>query len=443
MKDVALPPLLVEPGPDGLTVAAIQKRGVPLFHVRLSLPAGAACDPRGKAGLAQFTADLLRRGTQRRDAHGVDAMIEGMGAQLSVDVSLDECALGLTVPAELSAAAVDALLEVALLPSFPEAEVTQTRRRALAALQADLDDPGTVAARAAIAVGYGEDHPYGHPASGFRRDVETFTREDAAAFHADRFRKRGALLSVAGRDDPAQLLRFAQDRLSAQGQAWPRAAAKDLPLPGPAAHHAQMRAIVVHKPDATQAQVRIVSPGISRQDPRWAAAVVANTALGGGFTSVLVDAIRVDRGLSYSVSSRLAMGRHAGLSVFSSFTKNETLRELVDLALEKMRAYRGTGPGPDALAKTRTYLAGLFPFGLEAHESIAENVSDCILDGLGLSHLATYRSRIASVSEDAAREAAFALSPGREGAQIVVVGDAEVARKALAGLCPIEIRPLE
>jgi zinc protease len=459
VKDVALPPLLIagessaaeadkEQGArtaeaGALRVVAIQKRGVPLFHARLSLPAGASCDPKGKTGLAQFTADLLRRGTQRRDAHGVDELIEGMGAHLMVDVSLDECALGLTVPAELAGAALDALLEVALTPSFPAAEVTQAQRRTLAALQNDLDDPGTVAARAAVQLGYGEGHPYGHPAVGLRRDVETFTREDAVAFHAARFQKRAALLAVVGRDPPADLLRLAQERLAAHAREWPAPSSAQPPAPGPAPQRSQMRAVVVHKPDSTQAQVRIVSAGISRRDPRWAEAVVANTALGGGFTSVLVDAIRVDRGLSYSVSSRLSMGRAAGLASFSSFTKNETLRELIDVALEKMRAYRQTGPTQNALEKTRTYLAGLFPFGLEGHESIAENVSDVILDGLGLAHLATYRSRIAAVTVEAARDAAAALSPAREGAQLVVVGDAEVATRALAGLCPVETRQLD
>jgi predicted Zn-dependent peptidase len=62
--DVELPPLQIEKLPSGLTLLAIQKRGLPLFHVRLSLPAGACEDPRGKAGLAQFTVDLLRRGTR-------------------------------------------------------------------------------------------------------------------------------------------------------------------------------------------------------------------------------------------------------------------------------------------------------------------------------------------------------------------------------------------
>ena len=172
-------------------------------------------------------------------------------------------------------------------------------------------------------------------------------------------------------------------------------------------------------------------------------AVVENTALGGGFTSLLVDAIRVDRGLSYSVSTRLAMARNAGLSVFSSFTKNETLRELVDVALEKMREYARTGPSKDALEKARSYLAGLFPLGLESNEALAEQVADAILDGLGLDHLASYRSRIAAVTAAQARQAAEQLSPARDGTQIVVVGDGEVGRKALTDICPVDVRPIE
>ncbi len=42
-----------------------------------------------------------------------------------------------------------------------------------------------------------------------------------------------------------------------------------------------------------------------------------------------------------------------------------------------------------------------------------------------------------------AREAAAQLSPARDGAQIVVVGDGEVGRKALADLCPVDVRPIE
>lgn len=443
MSDVSLPNLLIEQEASGLTLVAIQKRGLPLFHARLSVAAGASEDPRGKTGLAQFVVELLRRGTGRRDAHGVDELIEGMGAHLGAEVAMDEAALSLTVPAELSAVALDALLEVALEPAFAEEEVAAARRRAVASLQSDLDEPGSVAGRALVTLGYGPAHPYGHPAQGFRRDVETFSREDVLAFHATRFQEKGGLLAVVGDALPAELLVLVRSALSRARFPSASTVQRDplsfTTLPPPKG----LRALVVHKPDSTQAQLRIVSPGLPKSTPRYSEAVVANSALGGGFTSILVDAIRVDRGLSYSVSTRLLMNRRAGLAIFSSFTKNETLRELLDLALEKMREYARTGPSADALDKARSYLAGLFPLGLESHEALAEQVSDAILDGVGLDHLQKYRSRILAVTTEQARAAAADLSPARDGAQLVIVGDGEVARRALGDLCPVEVRQLE
>jgi zinc protease len=440
---VNLPPLLIEKLPSGLRVVAIQKRGLPLFHARLSLPAGACEDPRGKAGLASFTTELLRRGTKRRPARDVDDMIESMGAQLYEGASMEEAALALTVPFELAARSLDALLEVALEPLFDEAEVASARRRTVAGLQSDLDEAASVAGRAVVTLGYGAGHPYAHPGAGFRRDVETFVREDALAFHATRFQQEGALLAVVGPAEPDELLALAQEKIAQWAPSWP-AHSQRAPLSFSALEpRPGLRGVIVHKADSTQSQLRIVAPGLPRNTPRFADAVVANTALGGGFTSLLVDAIRVDRGLSYSVSTRLHMNRRAGLAVFSSFTKNGTLRELADVAFEKMRGYAATGPDEDALDKARRYLAGLFPLGLESHEALAEQVADSLLDGLGLSHLTSYRQSVLAVTSEGAREMAAALSPAKDGAQIVVVGDADNALRALEGLCPLEVRKLE
>ncbi len=42
-----------------------------------------------------------------------------------------------------------------------------------------------------------------------------------------------------------------------------------------------------------------------------------------------------------------------------------------------------------------------------------------------------------------ARTMAAELSPAREGALLIVVGEADAARKALNGLCPLDVRQLE
>ncbi|MBS2025111.1 MAG: insulinase family protein, partial [Deltaproteobacteria bacterium] len=393
-------------------------------------------------GLAQFTAELLRRGTQRRDARGVDELVEGMGAHLWSDTNADESALGLTVPYDLAGSALDALLEVALLPSFAETEFQTLKKRTLSALASDLDDPGSIAGRAAVNLGFGEGHPYGHPLSGRVRSVDTFTRDDLIAFHRARFTARGAVLSVCGSGVPSDLLALVRERVQVWSQHFSREAGEpNTPARGVA--RTGLSALIVHKPDSTQAQVRIVAAGRARTDEDWPEAAVANTVLGGGFTSILVDAIRVDRGLSYSVGTRLLANRHAGLSLFSSFTKNETLRELIDVACDKMLRFADAGPTADQLDKARTYLAGLYPFGLESHEALAERFADSELDGVGLSRLATYRSRILAVTPEGARAVAKALSPMKDGARIIVVGDAAVAEKALGGLCPLEVRPLD
>jgi len=122
---------------------------------------------------------------------------------------------------------------------------------------------------------------------------------------------------------------------------------------------------------------------------------------------------------------------------------DETLRELVDVALEKMQAFASSGPTEDALDKARRYLAGLFPMGLESHEALAEQIADALLDGIGLDHLAKYRSRVLAVTVEQARSIAKDLSPARPGAQLVVVGEADVCRRALKGFCPVEVRQLE
>jgi zinc protease len=137
------------------------------------------------------------------------------------------------------------------------------------------------------------------------------------------------------------------------------------------------------------------------------------------------------------------MNRRAGLCLFSSFTKDETLRQLVDVALELMHKYAAQGPSEESLEKAKKYLAGLFPLGLESHEALAEQIADALLDGVGLEHLSKYRSRILSVTAAKARGVAPEISPARGGALLVAVGDAEKAKAALTGLCPIDVRARE
>jgi hypothetical protein len=50
---------------------------------------------------------------------------------------------------------------------------------------------------------------------------------------------------------------------------------------------------------------------------------------------------------------------------------------------------------------------------------------------------------VLAVTVEQARAVAAELSPAQPGAQLIVVGEADVARRALNGLFPVEVRHLD
>ena len=173
--------------------------------------------------------------------------------------------------------------------------------------------------------------------------------------------------------------------------------------------------MIVDRPELTQAQVRIASAGYPRSSPDYAAGLVAGAVLGGGFTSRLMEAVRVNRGLSYGVRSRFATSRAGGLFFFSSFTKVETAGELVQVALDEVARFREGGPTEEELERTRGYLCGLYPLGLETHEQWAEKLAEVELYGLAADEVTRLPRSDPGGGRGRLPGGGAALAPGRTG----------------------------
>jgi zinc protease len=199
--------------------------------------------------------------------------------------------------------------------------------------------------------------------------------------------------------------------------------------------------VVLDKPDATQVQIRIALPALERATPDYFPAVVANGVFGGGFTSRLMEAIRVNRGLSYGVRSRFAMSRAGGLFFISSFTKTSSAAELVEVALEEARRFCDAGPTDEELQRTKSYLAGLFPLSLETHDQLAEKLADLRLHGLPVERVTEYRARVRAVTAAECLEIARRHFPLDGRGVIVAVGPAKEVAPQLERFGPIETAP--
>jgi zinc protease len=254
------------------------------------------------------------------------------------------------------------------------------------------------------------------------------------AFHRRWYGPAATTLVAVGDLDPSRVVLLARRRLS-RWEADAEVPAELPPLPP-----VPRQVLVVDKPDLSQTQIRIGCPAFGRRDPDYFAAAVANAAFGGGFTSRLVEAIRVNRGLSYGVRSRFALSRSAGMFAISSFTKNESVAELVEVALAETARFAEEGPTAEELERAGSWLAGLHPLTLETHEQVAEKIADLRLYGLGVEEVTHYAERIRAVGAEACRAVARRWFPLRDGV-IVAVGPAKAVARALERFGPVKVVP--
>ncbi len=420
----------------GLTVVAAERGRVPLTSACLVLPYGSARDPRGKAGLTDFAVELLRRGTDDHSADKLDELLELMGVDLRLETAPDSTYVMATAPSEHLPRVLELMAELVCRPSFKADEVVQARKRTLARLQNDLDDPPTLASDALFQVALPK-HPYGVPGRGRRSEVKTFTRADCVGLHKALFRPTGAHLLLVGDVPPREALELAEAAFAK----WTGKAAVRPPIPQVKEIEGR-RILLVDKPEATQAQIRLASAGPGRTDPQLIGTRVARQVLGGGFTSRLVEAIRVNRGLSYGVSSFLTDTEAGGLFVVGSYTKTESVSELIDVALEETARYRDQGPSDEELLRAQRYINGLFPLAMETVDQLARTLADVRRFGRASDWLERYRERVQAVTADQARTLArrYFLASG---VAMAVVGNAKAIAPQLASMGKVKVIKVE
>jgi zinc protease len=434
-EKIQLPPLHRERLPSGLEVVVVDRPGVPLVAVRLIVAAGSALDPGRGHGLANLVVQVARRGTARRSGTEIDEEIESLGAELGCAADEDASGFGLSAPSESLADLLDVVVDVATAPMFPMREFERVRRREVASIAHVLDEPGAVADRAMLRATYAN-HPYAHPPDGRRAHLAALRRRDLVEFHERWYGPEGAILVIVGRVDVAETLALARRKLAR----WRPRAAEAPPVP-PGPTPVERRVLVVDKPDATQVQIRISLPALARSTPEYFPAIVANAVFGGGFTSRLVESIRVNRGLSYGVRSRFGMSRGGGIFFISSFTKTETAAELVQVALDEAARFADAGPLLEELRRAQSWLAGLHPLSLETQEQLAEKLADAWLYGFPLEQITEYAAGIRAVTPEQCTAIARSWFPVDGTGVIVAVGRAREVAKQLRAFGPVEVLP--
>ncbi len=424
--------------PNGLSVIVVPTSRLPLVDFRLVARAGSVNDPAGREGLARLTAELLTQGAGKRTAKQLADDIEFVGGSLSAGAGAEQFVVSCEVLKKDLPLGLELFRDVIVSPTFGAEDFGRKKDEALGQIASDKSEPSVIAENA-MARWFWGDSPLAHPAIGWEQSLKTVTRDDVVGFHRGFLTPERAVLVVVGDVQAASLVASLKTAFAG----WKSGGAPPPGDPyGPAAAIRGRTVRVVNKPEATQTQIRMMCPSVPRSHPDWYAIQVANTICGAGFTSRLVNSIRVEQGLTYSISSRFQQNRSAGAFRVSTFTRNEQLRKCVDAVLAEVKKLVDEGPTAAELDKSRNFLKGQFPLGLQSPDELAGEIANAQFFGLPENFIASYPDRIGAVGMDDVKRVLKSYFC-TEDLKILVVTNGELAQKALAGLGALEMKEID
>jgi zinc protease len=159
--------------------------------------------------------------------------------------------------------------------------------------------------------------------------------------------------------------------------------------------------------------------------------------LGGGFTSKLVQELRVKRGLTYSAGAYVSMQRDYGRAGIMTFSKNETASEAISIIRDIFQELNAKKISPEELKHQQGHQIGGFSFGFEESSAFLTQIMLYDHQGRSLEELVNFPNKIASLTTEALAQANLEAFPW-EKLTIVVVGDKSL-EKSLSRIRPVTI----
>ncbi len=366
-----LPPHQKEQWPNGLSVFLMPQSEVPLLHVSIGLQGGASWDENQLSGLASYTGEALLLGTRLHKKADLEASLDFRGASFGTNARPDFLNIDLSMAAKDAPTLIPLLGEILLTPTFPEGELIKLKERTVSDLKKKRESPNLLADQFFNKLIFGT-HSYAQATDGTAISISRITRQNVVAYYQKAFQPQLAAISVVGDFEPEAMKKL----LQATFGGWQKGSQAVESVPTPAVNAGAARVFLVDKRDATETTFRIGGQGVPRNTADWIPLQVINTILGGRFTSLLNEELRVKTGLTYGAKSRFDPFKMSGTFAISSFTANDNSFKALDLALETYRRFLKQGIDQSTLDSAKAYVKGQYPPRFETLDSLAQVLLD-------------------------------------------------------------------
>ena len=288
-------------------------------------------------------------------------------------------------------------------------------------------------ARKAFVKAFFNGHPYGRDGDGDADSLSSITQDDLRSFVRGHWVRGGLKVAISGDITAADATKLVGDTFKPVPDTTPPALPPIGRLGSPGTHITAM--------DVPQPTVLFGLPGLMRADPDFIPGSVANYILGGGgFSSRLMDDVRVKRGLTYGISTQLTAYSRASILLGSVATRADAVRQTISVVHDTLADFASKGATQQELDDAKTYLTGSFPLAFSSTSGIAAQLSTFQRQGLDIGYVARRNSLIQAVTlEDINRVAKKLFEPAH--LTVIVAGSPVEGRAAERPRAPVRPTP--
>lgn len=361
---------------NGLKIALVERKSVPVIDMSLMVNAGYAADQFGVPGLASLTMQMIDEGTKTKSSLQISDLLSDLGTTLNTYSRLDYSYLFMKALKTNFDASLNLFADVLFNPSFPEKDFERLKKERLLAIKQEQSRPVTMGLRVLPYLLYGKGHAYSNPCtgSGTETSVNKISRNDLIKFHQTWFTPNNSVLVVVGDVNADEL----KTKLERSFNSWKRQSVPTKSI-GEVIMPSKPPVYIIDKPGALQSIIFAAETSPPGKDPDHESIDMMNKILGGEVTSRINMNLREDKHWSYGSFSVLIDAKGPGFfTAYAPVQTDKTKESIVELQKELTR-FIGDKPATDLeFNKVQSNAVSQLPGSWETNDAVLGALQEAI-----------------------------------------------------------------
>ena len=383
----------------GITAWLIEDHTLPIVSINFSIPNPASTVPIGTHDMA---ANLLTEGAGNYNSQQFQQKLTDLATSINFSADQDYFSGSLRSLRKNLDASMELMALCLNAPKLDKASIERVRAQSIASIKNGQSDPETIASQLWAKSFFG-DHRYGQFST--IESVQSVQKSHIRDYLRQTLHRGGLIIGVAGDITPDELKILIDKTFAALPNTTAANASRPIPTDRPGGEYRKSM-------DLKQTVAIFGHVGVKRRDADFYPAYIMNYILGGGsFSSRLMEVVRDQHGLAYSVSTSLQTLRDGGIISGYVATKSENFSESQRYIKDIWQTLPDTISDADVDA-AKQYLQGSCPLRFSSTAQISAILVAIQQDDLGIDFFTRRNAMVDAVTpDDVRRTAKKLLSP--------------------------------